>query len=227
MTFFRSLVVALSLGALLPVLAWAQGSVKLPKPKLTGKVSVETAILRKKSVRNFSGGSITLEQASQLLWACNGDLPTDAVSSATTKVIPSAGGLYPLEVYMVTGPETVTGLAAGVYQYVPASNSLTLVEAGDRRPQLAAACLSQMWMARAPVMVIIGGVFARTTAKYGNQGMQYVLIEAGSSMQNLYLEAEALGLGAGAVGAFQGQQVCGVAKIPQTVTPLLVVAVGK
>jgi len=205
----------------------ADNDIKLPKPSLTGKLSVEAAMAAKKSIRDFSGAPLTDAQVSQLLWAANGDLPHDAVTGATTKVVPSAGGLYPLEVYLVTGKDTVGKLPAGVYRYKPGSNSLQSVTAGDNRALLSHAALSQMWMAKAPALIVIGAVFQRTTAKYGNRGLQYIFMEAGSAVQNLYLEAESLGLRAGSVGAFQDAQVSGVLKLPPNVSPLFIMAFGK
>jgi len=205
----------------------AENDIKLPKPSLSGKLSVEAAMVAKKSVRNFSSSPLTEAQVSQLLWAANGNVPPDAVTGATTKVIPSAGGLYPLEVYLVTGKDTVGKVPAGVYKYTPESNSLQSVTPGDNRNLLAHAALSQMWMAKAPALIVIGGVFPRTTAKYGNRGLQYIFMEVGSAIQNLFLEAESLGIHAGAVGAFQDAQVSGVLKLPPNVTPLFIMAFGK
>jgi SagB-type dehydrogenase family enzyme len=161
------------------------------------------------------------------LWAANGDLPHDAVTGATTKVIPSAGGLYPLEVYLVAGKDTVGKIPAGVYRYNPRNNSLQPVNAGDHRAPLGHAALSQMWLAKAPALIVIGAVFQRTTAKYGNRGLQYTFMEAGSATQNLYLEAESQGLRAGSVGAFHDAQVSGVLKLPPNVSPLFIMAFGK
>jgi SagB-type dehydrogenase family enzyme len=205
----------------------AADTVQLPKPALTGKMPVEQAMVQKKSAREFSPKPLTLAEVSQLLWAANGNLSLDAVSSATTKVIPSAGGLYPLEVFLVCGKDTVTGLGEGVYHYNATANTLVNLAAGDSRANVASACLGQMWMAKAPVMVVIGAIFARTTAKYGSTGTQYVLMEAGNANQNVYLQAESLGLRVATVGAFQQGQVVAAAKLPNAVAPLLVMPVGK
>jgi len=207
--------------------AWAEGEISLPKPTYVGKMSVEAALSAVKSVRTFTSAPVTIAQAAQILWAANGNLPVDAVSGATMKVFPSAGGLYPLEVFLVTGKDTVTGLPAGVFQYQPQTSSLQTIASGDNRTLLAHAALSQMWLARAPALVIIAAVFTRTTAKYGPQGFQYVFMEAGNANQNIYLQAASLGLNTGTVGAFQAAQVSGALKLPANVTPLLIVAVGK
>jgi len=217
---------------LLPVLsaatAGAQGQeIKLPLPSGTGKVCVEAALLGVKSVRDFSPTPLTPAQVSQILWSANGNLPADAVSGATYKVIPSAGGRYSLEVFLVTGKDTVPGVSAGAYSYKPETNSLQLSVEGDHRTALSQACLSQMWLAKAPALVVIAAAFPRMTARYGNRGMQYVFMEAGNSNQNVYLQCAALGLHTATVGAFNDNQVASVLKLPPGVTPVLVMAVGK
>lgn len=203
------------------------GEIKLPKPAITGKLSVEAAMLSKKSVRSFASTPLTAAQISQILWAANGNLPTDAITSATSKVFPSAGGLYPLEAFLVCGQNTVEGVPAGVYRYNPMNNSLQQVTAGDNRKLLAAASMSQMFIAQAPASVIVAAVFERMTGKYGPRGMNYVFMEAGSSNQNIFLQAESLGLKVASVGAFQDAQVAAALKLPSGITPLLVIPVGK
>lgn len=224
----RSALVGLLVAVLGAVAAQAADKeVKLPFPGFKGKLSVEAAMFAKKSVRNFSSTPLTLAEVSQMLWAANGSLPADAISGATAKVIPSAGGLYPLEVFLVSGKDTVKGLPEAVYRYVPQTNSLKAIAKGDNRNLLAYASLSQMWIARAPALIVIGGAFGRTTGKYGPRGVQYVFMEAGCSTQNVYLQAEALGLHVGTVGAFDDKKVGAVLKLPAGVTPLLIAAIGK
>jgi SagB-type dehydrogenase family enzyme len=217
----------LIMGILPNPLVLAQAEIKLPPPSLTGTMSVEKAIVGKKSVRRFSTEALDQSQVAQLLWAANGNLPVDAVAGATYKAIPSAGGLYPLEVFLVTGQDTVKGLPAGIYAYEPRTHSLKLIAQGDNRMALAHAALSQTWLAGAPAIIVIGGVFSRSTIKYGNRGIQYVFMESGNSNQNLYLQAEALRLKMATIGAFQEAQVSSVLKLQSDVTPLLLVGVGK
>lgn len=209
------------------VSAEAQSPIQLPPPSLKGKTSVEAAIVAKKSIRSFKGTPLSLKQVSQLLWAANGQIPADAITGATSRVIPSAGGLYALEVFLVSGAGTVKGLTEGVYRYQYHNNSLTLTVAGDKRNLLAHAALGQTWLARAPALIVIAAVFERSTVKYGQRGVNYVFMEAGSSDQNIYLQSVALGLNTGTVGAFNDPQVSAVLGLPQQVKPILIVAVGK
>ena len=94
-------------------------------------------------------------------------------------------------------------LAAGVYHYQVAAHALTLVAPGDLRAAVARASLHQSWMTQAPVMVVITGEYRRCTGRYGERGVRYTHMEAGNVSQNLFLAAEAQGLGAGIVGAFE------------------------
>ena len=225
MLFVVVCVVSLTLGSLATLKA--EDRIKLSAPAYKGKMSVEAAIRARQTARNFQRAPLTLRQVSQLLWAANGKLPADAITGATWKTTPSAGGLYPIELFIVTGNGTVTNLPAGVYGYDARANTLTTVVPGDKRTLLAHAALSQMWLARAPVVVLITGVFSRSTGKYGNRGINYVFMESGSADQNLCLQAQALGLRSGTVGAFQDSQVSAALKLPSHAAPLLIVAVGK
>jgi SagB-type dehydrogenase family enzyme len=83
-----------------------------------------------------------------------------------------------------------------------------------------------MWMAKAPVIFLITAEYKRITEKYGERGIRYALIEVGHVGQNLFLQAEALGLGAGIVGAFNDLEVSRVAALPPKHEPLLIMPVG-
>ncbi len=205
----------------------ADNEIQLPAPQYQGKVSVEAAIFKKKTVRNFSNKPLTPNEVSQILWAANGIIPRDAVTGATSRVTSSAGGLYPLEVFLVCGDNTVEGVPAGVYQYIPQKNSLKAIAKGDKRIAMATAAHMQGFLAQAPATVVIGAEFARTTFKYGGRGVQYAIMEAGSSNQNIYLQAEGLGLRVAGVGAFKDEEVAKVLQLPQSVKPLMLVGTGK
>jgi SagB-type dehydrogenase family enzyme len=222
-----SVVCLVSLVLVMPTVTLAAKSVQLPKPSYKGTMSVETAMQGKKSARSFSKTPLNLQQVSQILWAAYGRLPTDAISGATIKVTPSAGGLYPLDIFLVSGQGTVQDLPEGIYMYKPLTHTLLHVASGDNRKLLAYASLSQMWIAEAPVIVVIAATFGRSTVKYRQRGIQYVFMEAGNANQNMYLQAVAMGLRIGTVGAFNDPQVAGVLKLPDSIKPLLVVPVGK
>lgn len=176
---------------------------KLPEPTLKGEMSVEEAISRRRSVREYKDAPLTLSELGQLLWAAQGiTLPSKGFRAA-----PSAGATYPLELYVSVREGGVEGLSAGIYHYDPFTHSLTLVKAGDFSLEIYRAALSQEWVREAPVCIIIAADFSRTTSRYGARGERYVYMEAGHVGQNIYLQATALGLGTVAVGAFYDDQL--------------------
>ncbi len=195
-------------------------TVSLPAPMLRSDVSVEEALANRRSVREYAAAPLTLDEAGQLLWAAQGITGAGGARSA-----PSAGALYPLEVYLVVGE--VEGLAAGVYRYAPEAHGLVMVKNEDVREALAAAAANQDWVAEGAVVIVISAVYERTTLRYGERGIRYVHMEAGHAAQNLYLQAEALGLGTVVVGAFYDQQVRDIIMMPDEEVPLYIIPVGR
>lgn len=173
--------------------------ISLPAARQEGEVSLEAALAARRSRRSFGDGPLTLEAAAQLLWAAQGI--TD--SRRGFRAAPSAGATFPLETYLVAGD--VTGLEPGVYRYRPAEHALEPVRAGDIREALAAAAHGQTMVARAPATIAFAAVYRRTADRYGARAERYVHMEIGHAGQNVYLQAEALGLGTVAVGAFRDE----------------------
>jgi SagB-type dehydrogenase family enzyme len=196
---------------------------KLPQPHTIGHVSLEEAIKRRRTIRSFSSASLTLEQLSQLLWAAQGVTEERGLKRAAA----SGGALYPMDVYAVVGGAGVEGLQPGIYHYEPEGHTISLLSEGDLRESLAKASLHQMWMARAPLNLVVSAEYRRITSKYGERGVRYALLEAGHVGQNIFLQAEALDLGAGIVGAFHDDEVIQVMKTPRSHEPLLIMPVGK
>lgn len=213
-----------------PVKGNEPAKIKLPAAKLDGEVSVEQAIQSRRSVRSFSGEALTLEEAAQLLWAAYGitkpvpDGP--AFIRGGLRSAPSAGALYPLEVYLVAGK--VTGLAAGVYRYVSEEHALARVQEGDQRQALSQAALGQAWIGQAPATLFIAAVPERTTKKYGERGGQrYVWMDSGYLGENVYLQAAALGFGCCVAGAFDDEAVRQAMKLPRQEIPVCILSVGR
>ena len=193
----------------------AQPMVVLPAPVERGSVSLEEALRRRRSVREYTTQALTDVQLSQLLWAAQG-----ITDPAGYRTAPSAGALYPLEVYVATG--------AGLHRYEARDHRLIRVAEGDSRPALRRAALGQEAVGAAAAVFIITAVPSRTAAKYGAQrGMRYVQLEAGHAAQNLLLEAAALGLGAVPVGAFEDDHVGGILHLQAGEVPLYLIPVGQ
>ncbi|HSV55961.1 MAG TPA: SagB/ThcOx family dehydrogenase [Magnetospirillaceae bacterium] len=198
-------------------------SIALPEPRIRGGVSVEEAIFERRSTRRFRPEPLTLEEASQLLWAAMGKT-VDGVSGPT-RAHPSAGATHPLEAYLVAG--NVRGLPAGVYRYNWRDHSLTQLVNRDVRAALANAAMRQTMIRDAPASIVFSAVVGRATARYGPRGeARYVPMDAGAAFQNVHLQAQALGLGTVIVGAFFDDAVRGVMNLG-TEVPLGIMPVGR
>ena len=200
------------------------GDISLPRPSYKGTFSVEEALKVRRTHRSFTSRPLTLKQFSQLLWGAYG--VTSRKYGSFLKTAPSAGGLYPLDIYGVVGKGGVETLAEGVYHYNPEDHTASLLMEGDLRPEVARQSLHQMWMAKAPLILVITGEYERSSIKYGPRGVTYTHIEAGCVGQNIFLQAEAIGLKAGIVGAFNNRDVVKTMGLPSSHDPLLIMPVG-
>jgi hypothetical protein len=102
-----------------------QAAIRLPAPHPAGSVSVEQALGLRRSLREFREAPLTPGEASQLLWAAQGQISEDGRRTA-----PSAVALDPLGVFLVAG--RVEGLAPGVYRYRPDGHVLESVSEPGR-----------------------------------------------------------------------------------------------
>jgi SagB-type dehydrogenase family enzyme len=195
---------------------------RLPLPTWQGTVSVEQAIKQRRTTRSFASRSLNLNQLSQLLWSASGITQENGYKRAA----PSAGALYPMDVYVVVGRHSIISMNAGIYHYEPGRHQLSEVSKGDMRSSVARASLAQMWMAEAPITIVITAQYERATVKYGKRGIQYALIEAGHIGQNIFLQAQALDLEAGIVGAFRDEGISDAMNIPSPHEPILLMPVG-
>ncbi len=207
--------------------------IRLPDPQLDGRCSLEKALASRRSVRLFSRDALSLVEVSQLVWAAQGVTlksgPPPGWSWGSwqggKRTAPSAGALYPLELYLLAG--NIEGLRPAVYKYKPQTHELLAVEAGDKRRALARAALGQNWMDDVPCVFVIAAVYKRTEVKYRERAPRYVHMEAGHAVENICLQSVALGLGSTMVGAFNDEEVKSLLRMPEEEQPLAIVPVGK
>jgi SagB-type dehydrogenase family enzyme len=208
-----------------------QTIIKLPSPQLKSKVSLEETILRRRAVRRYRREPLNLSQLSQILWSAQGITGTREFRAA-----PSAGAIYPLEIFVVVGKQGVIAseakqapdeLQAGIYHYEADSHSLSLHKPADLRPDLARATLDQEFIIDAPVDIVICALYHRTSYRYGRRGERYVHIEVGHVGENIHLQAVALGLATVEVGAFHDEEVRKVLGVEEQIKPLYIMPLGK
>jgi len=207
--------------------------IPLPPPQKKGDLSVEAALQNRRSERQYKKTPFSKEILGQILWAAQGitersDNPPsfwgDRPWAGGFRTAPSAGALYPMDVYVVVGD--VEDITPGVYRYFPGRHALEHTKDGDHRQDLSRAALGQSCVHNGAVVLILSGVYARCAAKYGERAQRYTHIETGCIGQNIYLQAESLGLGTVMVGAFDDERVQSVLGLSQDEMPLAIMPVG-
>ena len=197
--------------------------VALPPASEAAGLSVGQAIRRRRSRRGYSDQPLALQQLSDLLYLAAGE--TDRRDTSWPfRAFPSAGALYPTETYV--GVRAVEGLVGGIYHYQPKEHSLARIREGDFSGALMRAAMDQEMVGSAGAVIVLTSLFDRLRWKYHDRSYRYALIEAGHIGQNVYLAAEALGLGCCAVGAFfddQLNELVGVDGVDEAAVFMLVV----
>jgi SagB-type dehydrogenase family enzyme len=190
-------------------------------------MTLESALLKRRSRRHFRETSLTAAQVSRILWAAYGYKYPDEEQkySRGIRTCPSAGALYPLDIYLVCG--NVEGIETGFYLYRPEKHALRRIHSEDLRKNLFEACLKQEMIRDAPATLLYATNYDRVSARYGDRGAdRYVPMDIGHSAQNVYLQAEAMGLGTCAVGAFDDAQVKSTADLKGKAVPLYLLPLG-
>lgn len=193
--------------------AFTGSAVALPSPE-RGDASLDGALGRRRSIRSFVDDPLADDELAHLLWATQG-----RTAGWGGRTAPSAGALYPLEVYVAT--------AGGLVRYVADGHRGEELTMDDRRGAIADAVASDETARGAPALFVITAVVARTAAKYGDRAERYAILEGGHACQNLLLEATAMGLGAVPLGAFDDDDVRAAIGADDDELPLYVVPIGE
>ncbi len=190
--------------------------IQLPEPLNKGNISLEEAIFKRRSQRSFKPEDLSLQQISQLLWSGQGITAEKRFYSLRTA--PSAGALYPIEIYLLA--------KNGLFRYLPDGHKLESLGEQDLRGALADSSSGQAAISQAPVNIVICAVYLRVTSKYSQRGIRYAHIEVGHIAQNIHLQAVALGLGSVPIGAFNDEEVKRILSLPSNHEPLYIIPVG-
>lgn len=155
---------------------------------------IQKLLKQRSSKREFSKKSLSFSEVSNILYWSAG------MKKDFTRFYPSAGGRYPIEVYIIN--LNVESLERGIYHFNVKKNLLELILKGNFKDEAVRLAGNQEWVKDCGIVVLMSAVFGRTKIKYGKRGYRYVLMEAGHLAQNLYLVSEALKLGCCAIGGF-------------------------
>ncbi|MPZ73351.1 MAG: SagB/ThcOx family dehydrogenase [Nitriliruptorales bacterium] len=197
-------------------------------PGVNSEVGLSELLKRRVSCRAFTSEALTLPAIATLLRSAYGVLGSSVGGDVALfdRAVPSAGGLYPLEVSLLV--RAVDGLSSGVHHYVPGADGLEQLRRDPLPHQLISYLfMGQPWVAQAAVVVVLSGATGRTLVKYGDRGYRYLLLEAGHAAQNVVLTATALGLGAVCLGGFYDDELATLLLLDiEREIPLYAMAVG-
>ena len=171
----------------------------LPKPDLTNGLSLKKVLLNRSSAHNVRAKEIKLISLSSLLFYSGGIKRNSPIQK---RFYPSAGACYPLEIYLILNR---TEISQGIYHYYTKNHSLEKLWKIEKEEMND--IFSHDWVKNTGAVILITGIFERTTSRYGERGYRHVLIEVGCLMQNIYLMSEANGLSCNAVGGYIDESI--------------------
>lgn len=212
----RTLRAVLVLASALALVAQEAAPIHLPPAPTAGGPSLASALRDRATVRSLAGPAPSLAEASQLLWAAQGE------NRPGRRTAPSAHAKYPLEVYLVTAG--TQDLPAGVYHYRPSGHLAAKVGEGNPETVLGPVKGMQGWIKGAPAVFVVAGEPSRIDP--GPQGLALTWYEAGAAAQGLLLQAAALNLGAGTAVGVDMAMVGKALKLPAGTQALVLLPVG-
>ena len=163
-------------------------------------INLISAIQNRESRRHYKEDPLSLEELSFLLWATQG-IRKRAADTTAFRTVPSAGCRHALETYICI--LNVTGLAMGIYRYLPLEHQLLVVSINDTLSEdIVTAALYQSFIGKAPATFIWTTIPYRMEWRYHIAAHKVIALDAGHVCQNLYLASAAIGGGTCAVAAY-------------------------
>jgi SagB-type dehydrogenase family enzyme len=121
------------------------------------------------------------------------------------RAAPSAGALYPTEIYLVPGPGS--GLPDGVYDYAVHRHQLVPVFEGEVFEELSASCWDAAGFASAELAIVLTGVYARSSWRYHDRAYRRILLDTGHTLGNLCEAARSEGWRATPLASFEDERL--------------------
>jgi SagB-type dehydrogenase family enzyme len=179
--------------------------VQLAPPLEQLNLSLTEAISTRESAKKLAPSQLTLQYIATLLHYSYGASRRKENVSRSYRVVPSAGALYPLEIYFSV--RRADDLAPGLYHYHPVTHSLRILREGEHNEAIANAVGHPDLVLGASLVIFITAFFERSVFKYGDRGYRFILLEGGHVAQNLNLVSNALHLGSVNIGGFFDREI--------------------
>lgn len=173
------------------------------------------------TTQGLSTKPITLEQVSTLLFAANGITATATGGGQTHyfRASPSAGALYPTELYLLVREHP--DLGDGVYNYHALQHALVEVYPkglgpdGDELFQcLHEACLGHPALVNAPMALVATAIWYRSSWRYAERGYRRCLLDTGHVSGNIAMASATQGVHCARMAGFVDGQLQELLSLP-------------
>jgi SagB-type dehydrogenase family enzyme len=181
--------------------------VELPRDLTPLKGSFDEVITSRVSVRDLVPSTLTLENLATILHYAYGETRDnkDTGFPRPFRIVPSGGGLYPLELFFCSAH--IEAVEAGLYHYNPSGHQIRRLNDYDKTNEISKALVQPDIALSASLMIFITAIFERSVFKYGDRGYRFTLLEAGHIAQNINLVSNALGLGSVNIGGYFDREI--------------------
>lgn len=197
--------------------------IELPSPRLVGESSLDECLSKTLNQTELTFTSLEIEELSQILWAGQG-ISDPVLKFRTT---PSAGALYPIDLYVKVKEDGVNGLKEGLYLFAPEKHALVKKPYTDLNKNLASSIIrtdDRKLVEDSPICIVVTADYEITKDKYPNRGVRYVNLEVGCVAQNVYLQAAAFDF---TVSFITEINVTEIQVLLDSETPLMIIPVVK
>jgi SagB-type dehydrogenase family enzyme len=182
--------------------------VSLPRDFRALDMSMAAVCEQRASINSFTAEPLTGDELSTFLYysyGVKGFTSTYNTKRFPRRMAPSAGGLQPIDLYLVIN--RVAGICRGLHYYDPVAHGLRLLDQGDMRYKAMHCCINQEWVADAAVLCILVADIGRSLWKYGRRSYRFVHIDTGVLAENMYMVGTAMGLGTCAISGYYDDMV--------------------
>jgi SagB-type dehydrogenase family enzyme len=180
--------------------------VELPSPRTPIEMSLEDAITRRRSGRNFSTNAMDIEHLATLLYLANGVRHVEHAGAAVYhRNVPNAGNLGSVEIFPVV--LNVDNVPPGIYHFDTLFHDLACLRGGQFDSWLKELVFFQVEFGSAAVALVLTSAVGRLQAKYGPRGYRLGVCDVGHVSQNLYLVGAGLGLEVCATAGFVDEEL--------------------
>ena len=187
--------------------SWERRLADLNDEPLT--MSLDTALTRRRSIREFVESPVSLTALSTLLHRTLGLVPragqTHHPDGSMFRTSPSGGARHPVEGFVYV--KAVNGLRPGYYHYDHTCSALRFC-ANDQVADVVAICGDQPWVKNAAFIIYYLGVTERSMWKYDSlRAYRALMMDVGHISQTAFLVTTAMGLGATYTAALRDELV--------------------